>query len=154
MDQSLKKSRRQMQQQKNQAKSRRKSSTVDKTADMAVATAAVAAKDAQGGTVVDPDSGELSPKSRRRYQSRKSSARLRERQRQRIHDAEEEVSRLEGYVRALQQTIEMHKNGHSAKHISGKGTDDMNDGPVQQIAVQWGDDEARRNFNARVRQLV
>ncbi|KAJ1741396.1 hypothetical protein LPJ79_003692 [Coemansia sp. RSA 1821] len=56
----------------------------------------------------DIDLANMSPQSRRRYQSRMSSARLRERQRQRIVDAEEEVKRLEAYVQSLQSSIDLH----------------------------------------------
>ncbi|KAJ1848655.1 hypothetical protein LPJ73_003912, partial [Coemansia sp. RSA 2703] len=106
------------------------------------------------------DSGELSPQSRRRHQSRKSSARLRERQRQRIHNAEEDVSKLEEYVRSLQQTINMHR--HQAPANGGPEILDamgiMHPNFAQQQQMQQcdsvSDEESRRNFDARVRQLI
>ncbi|KAJ2779932.1 hypothetical protein GGI15_003721 [Coemansia interrupta] len=105
----------------------------------------------------DIDSGELSPQSRRRHQSRQSSARLRERQRQRIHNAEDEVSKLENYVRSLQQTIDMHRHQTT---ISG-GPDIlgtmgiMHPNTAQQVQPSCSsDEESRRNFDARVRQLI
>ncbi|KAJ2356396.1 hypothetical protein H4S02_012542 [Coemansia sp. RSA 2611] len=60
----------------------------------------------------DVDLGSMSPQSRRRYQSRMSSARLRERQRARISNAEEDVTRLESYVRSLQSSIDFHYQSH------------------------------------------
>ncbi|KAJ2729072.1 hypothetical protein H4S00_000655 [Coemansia sp. D1744] len=56
----------------------------------------------------DVDLGSMSPQSRRRHQSRMSSARLRERQRLRISGAEEDVAQLESYVRSLQNSIDFH----------------------------------------------
>ncbi|KAJ2450445.1 hypothetical protein EV183_004283 [Coemansia sp. RSA 2336] len=64
----------------------------------------------------DMNLANMSPQSRRRYQSRMSSARLRERQRQRIVDAEEEVKRLEAYVRSLQSSIDLHYQNRVASH--------------------------------------
>ncbi|KAJ1721873.1 hypothetical protein LPJ53_003653 [Coemansia erecta] len=110
----------------------------------------------------DVDSGELSPQSRRRHQSRQSSARLRERQRQRIHNAEEDVSKLEDYVRSLQQTIDVHRHQTAA---SG-GPDILGAMEImhpniaqqqhqaQQCSGSNSDEEGRRNFDARVRQLI
>ncbi|KAJ1811588.1 hypothetical protein LPJ56_005781, partial [Coemansia sp. RSA 2599] len=153
MDSSLKKSRhqkqqkqKQKQQQQQQAPKGRRKSNAAQAADPEVALESLEAK-------ADQDSGELSPQSRRRYQSRKSSARLRERQRQRIHSAEEEVLRLEGYVRALQQSIDVHKRGYSARHGLCNRGEGETDAPSQAV-VEWSDEEARCNFSARVRQLI
>ncbi|KAJ1899955.1 hypothetical protein LPJ66_001784 [Kickxella alabastrina] len=51
------------------------------------------------------DQGNLSPQSRRRYQSRQSSARLRERQRLKVVKTGKEILRLEKYLQSLQHTI-------------------------------------------------
>ncbi|KAJ1898061.1 hypothetical protein LPJ66_002981 [Kickxella alabastrina] len=51
------------------------------------------------------DQGNLSPQSWRRYQSRQSSARLRERQRLKVVKTGKEILRLENYVQSLQHTI-------------------------------------------------
>ncbi|PIA14066.1 hypothetical protein COEREDRAFT_94160 [Coemansia reversa NRRL 1564] len=72
------------------------------------------------------DVGRLSPQSRRRYQSRMSSARLRERQRQRISSAEDEVARLEAYVHSLQSSLDFHyqtRGTHSIRLSSAGGMD-------------------------------
>ncbi|KAJ2805050.1 hypothetical protein H4R20_002252 [Coemansia guatemalensis] len=76
----------------------------------------------------DIDLAKLSPQSRRRYQSRMSSARLRERQRQRISSAEGDVARLEAYVHSLQSSIDFHyqargSHGGRPSGIGGLGRD-------------------------------
>ncbi|KAI8319776.1 hypothetical protein GQ54DRAFT_23693 [Martensiomyces pterosporus] len=53
--------------------------------------------------------GSMSPRSRRRYQSKLSSARLRERQRKRIADTEKDIERLESHIQTLQDMIKAHK---------------------------------------------
>ncbi|KAJ2608987.1 hypothetical protein H4S08_004241 [Coemansia sp. RSA 1365] len=71
------------------------------------------------------DLGRLSPQSRRRYQSRMSSARLRERQRQRISSAEDEVARLETYVHSLQSSLDFHYQTRGSHRIRLSGTGGM-----------------------------
>ncbi|KAJ2845121.1 hypothetical protein IWW36_004916 [Coemansia brasiliensis] len=75
----------------------------------------------------------MSPQSRRRYQSRMSSARLRERQRQRIVDAEEEVKRLEAYVRSLQSSIDLHYQNRMQSTQENNERTSMNNGVGQEL---------------------
>lgn len=49
----------------------------------------------------------MSPQSKRRYQSRLSSARHRERQQQKINGGQDEINQLEEYVRSLSQKISL-----------------------------------------------
>ncbi|KAJ1786864.1 hypothetical protein LPJ59_005845 [Coemansia sp. RSA 2399] len=51
------------------------------------------------------DLSDMSPQSRKRYQSRISSARLRERQRQRISQAESDITKLEKHVQTLEELV-------------------------------------------------
>ncbi|KAJ1821567.1 hypothetical protein GGH91_000918 [Coemansia sp. RSA 2671] len=61
---------------------------------------------ASGGVILSPeDLARMSPTSRRRYQSRMSSARHRERQHKRIISTTEEVERLERCIKTLEMSI-------------------------------------------------
>ncbi|KAJ2488449.1 hypothetical protein IWW37_004800 [Coemansia sp. RSA 2050] len=54
----------------------------------------------------EEEPGKMTPRSRRRHLSRLSSAKLRERQRQKISGAEQDISQLEARVELLQQSID------------------------------------------------
>ncbi|KAJ1988521.1 hypothetical protein GGI25_004484 [Coemansia spiralis] len=64
------------------------------------------------------DLAEMSPQSRKRHQSRMSSARLRERQRQRITQAEDDIARLEQHVHSLEESIAQHRQGQQHQGAS------------------------------------
>ncbi|KAJ1936161.1 hypothetical protein GGF37_005719, partial [Kickxella alabastrina] len=59
------------------------------------------------------DQGNMSPQSRRRHQSRQSSARLRERQRLKVVKTGKEILRLENYLQSLQHTISASLNNNT-----------------------------------------
>ncbi|ORX73324.1 hypothetical protein DL89DRAFT_320923 [Linderina pennispora] len=63
----------------------------------------------QSNSARSVDVRELSPQSRRRYQSKLSSARLRERQRQRTAEAERDIQQLEVRIQSLQYMIAFYK---------------------------------------------
>ncbi|KAJ2722918.1 hypothetical protein GGI07_002994 [Coemansia sp. Benny D115] len=112
----------------------------------------------------DTDPGNMSPQSKRRHQSRLSSARLRERQRQRITSVEKEVSDLESYVKRLQNSIHQYKRrggeiGSPGSQGPKGGTlsDDTTGGDEihQQPIVRLTDAEVDlQDFEMQVRQLV
>ncbi|KAJ2479740.1 hypothetical protein IWW56_002888 [Coemansia sp. RSA 2131] len=81
----------------------------------------------------DVDLGSMSPQSRRRYQSRMSSARLRERQRLRISGAEEDVAQLESYVRSLQNSIDFHYQSQAQDDRTGGECSSDTDAAVSRI---------------------
>ncbi|KAJ2777309.1 hypothetical protein H4R18_005210 [Coemansia javaensis] len=62
----------------------------------------------------------MSPLSRRRYRSRMSSARLRERQRQRVVDAENAVAWLEARVEQLQSQIDQKRQLQRSDPLQGE----------------------------------
>ncbi|KAJ2761945.1 hypothetical protein H4S06_000934 [Coemansia sp. BCRC 34490] len=65
------------------------------------------------------DMSEMSPQSRKRYQSRVSSARLRERQRQRISETEIDIAKLEKRVHMLSAMLERHRELESSQLVGG-----------------------------------
>ncbi|KAJ2497956.1 hypothetical protein GGH96_004714 [Coemansia sp. RSA 1972] len=81
----------------------------------------------------DVDLGSMSPQSRRRYQSRMSSARLRERQRLRISGAEEDVAQLESYVRSLQNSIDFYYQSQAQYDRTGGECSSDTDAVLTQI---------------------
>ncbi|KAJ2546775.1 hypothetical protein EV175_005475 [Coemansia sp. RSA 1933] len=58
----------------------------------------------------------MSPQSRKRYQSRISSARLRERQRQRILQAESDIAKLEKHVETLEALVGSSSSYKTSSH--------------------------------------
>ncbi|KAJ2549806.1 hypothetical protein GGH95_006181, partial [Coemansia sp. RSA 1836] len=62
------------------------------------------------GGVELADLARMSPTSRRRHQSRMSSARHRERQHKRIISTTDEVERLEGHIMAIQKSIDTYRS--------------------------------------------
>ncbi|KAJ2063489.1 hypothetical protein GGI17_001705 [Coemansia sp. S146] len=79
---------------------------------------------------IDPNT--MSPRSRRRYLSRMSSAKLRDRQRQHILDVEKDIVRLEARIESLQQSIDLHcmiqKDDDLTDHASSR-----NDKPASSL---------------------
>ncbi|KAJ2657556.1 hypothetical protein IWW48_004468 [Coemansia sp. RSA 1200] len=63
------------------------------------------------------DISEMSPQSRKRYQSRVSSARLRERQRERISKTEIEIENLEKRVHMLSALVTRHRELESSRFL-------------------------------------
>ncbi|KAJ2864161.1 hypothetical protein GGH94_003109 [Coemansia aciculifera] len=87
-----------------------------------------------GGVSLAPeDLARMSPTSRRRYQSRMSSARHRERQHKRIISTTEEVERLERHIKMLETSIDtLHRQPrphHNAAWSSSRQSNDIGDAP-------------------------
>ncbi|KAJ2253532.1 hypothetical protein GGI13_002643 [Coemansia sp. RSA 455] len=90
---------------------------------------------AGGGISLAPeDLARMSPTSRRRYQSRMSSARHRERQHKRIISTTDEVERLERHIKMLETSIDApHRQPlphHNAAWSSNRQSDDIGDAPL------------------------
>ncbi|KAJ2063491.1 hypothetical protein GGI17_001707 [Coemansia sp. S146] len=88
-----------------------------------------------GGVSLAPEElARMSPTSRRRYQSRMSSARHRERQHKRIISTTEEVERLERHIKMLETSIDvLHRQPlphHNAAWGSNRQSDDIGDAPL------------------------
>ncbi|KAJ2864159.1 hypothetical protein GGH94_003107 [Coemansia aciculifera] len=82
--------------------------------------AATAGSNSSAYPELEIDPSTMSPRSRRRYLSRMSSAKLRDRQRQHILGVEKDIVRLEARIESLQQSIDLH-------YMAQKDDDDLTD---------------------------